>query len=348
MTKEKYSKKKHLPLKISSNELWVEYNKKGVRRYANTNANWKEQVLSLPENEQLKLFHKYALEGNKKMLKFFIEQSDAVSVNMVDSDANSALMFAVKSGKREAVEYLLKQHAVVDHINNLGLTPLHLAVRKNSLDLVRVLLEFGADVNITDTKYGYASRCYNQTPLFDAVQENNDQMIEYLFVNGADLDHQNDSGRTPLMVAACNRHRQESLNKLIKLGANVNICDNNGRDAFMHTINNNNGAMMDILLKAGTNINVADNEGITPLMLCAKRGNREGLRVLIARGANVFAKNNRGQTALNMAKIFKNKTCEEILAKAEKIYNSDLSKNQKVEALKQFAKQNRMQNSCIR
>ena len=69
---------------------------------------------------------------------------------MIDSDGNTALMFAVKSGKKEAVEYLLKQKATVDHVNNLGLTPLHLAVRKNSQDMVRVLLEYGADINITE------------------------------------------------------------------------------------------------------------------------------------------------------------------------------------------------------
>lgn len=335
----KYSKKKHLPLKITSNETWEELHKKEVRTYRNTSANWKQQFISKPKEEQVRLMFKYALEGNKKMLKFLFENCD-VDFTVVDADGNTPLMFAVKSGSREAVEYVLNHGAEVNYLNNLGITPMHLATRKNSETLVRVLLEAGAYVDIEDA--------YFQTPLFDAVQENNAQMIKYLYVNEADVNHKNKDGKTPLMVASFNRHRQEAMCQLLRLGAEVNVVDNSGRSAFMHAINNNNGAMMDILLKAGAEINIADQDGYTPIMLCAKRGNREGLRVLIARGGDIFAKNDYGQSAYDIARACNNSTCAEILAKAERIYKSDVSEKDKQTKLAEFAKQNRMQNSCIR
>ena len=334
----KYSKKKHLPLKVSSAENWEELHKK-PRTYRNTSANWKTEFMNMPQEEKNKLMFKYALLGNKKMLKFLYENCDC-DFNTFDDDGNTPLMLAVKSGSREATEYVLTKGAHPNYKNAFGITPLHLATRKNSETLVRVLLEYGAHVNMEDA--------YNQTAIFDAVQENNAEMIDYLYTNGANINVQNKEGRTPLMVASFDRHRQEVLCELIRLGAEVNTTDNLGKTAFMHAINNNNGAMMDILLKAGSLINVADINGHTPIMYCAKRGNRESLRVLIARGGDVFAKDTNGQTAYDIARKCKNPTCAEILAKAERIYNSDLTDKQKQEQLKIFATQNRMQNSCIR
>lgn len=335
----KYKDKKHLPLKISSEESWAQYNKKKIRRYANTDDHWKDNLQELPANEQQSLLFKYALEGNKKMVKFLNENCD-IDLNAKDVDGNSSLLFAVKSGKREVVDYLLKQGVLVDCVDNFGITPMHLAVRKNSETLVRLLLEYGADINIVDD--------YNQTPIFDAVMENNKKMIEYLFESGANINHKNNEGRTPLMVSAFKKERQEAMLGLLKSGAKVDEKDNAGKTAFMHTINNNNGAMMDILLKAKTDFNLADVNGNTPIMYCAKRGNREGLRVLISRGAKVLVKNNEGHLASDIAKKYGNSSCVDILKKAEKIYLSDLANEEKVAMLKEFAMHNRVQNSCIR
>lgn len=338
MATKKYNKKKHLPLKVSSAENWEELHQT-PRTYRNTNANWKSQFVDMPQEDRNKLMFKYALLGNKKMLKFLFENCDC-DFNTADSDGNTPLMLTIKSGSKEATEYVLKHGANPNYINNLGFSPLHLAVRKNNIPLVRALLENDANINIVDA--------YNQVAIFDAVQENNAEMIDYLYENGAEINFANQNGHTPLMVASFDKHRQEVLCELLRLGADVNAKDKIGRTAFMHAINNNNGAMMDILLKAGSAINTVDQNEYTPIMLCAKRGNREGLRVLIARGGDVFATNFKGQTACEIARACGHPTCAEILTKAEKIYNSNLTDEQKKSQLKVFATQNRMQNSCIR
>lgn len=336
----KYSKKKHLPLKINKYETWVNNHKQQERRYYNTDQNWKQNLSNMSAEEVFNAMFTYAHEGNKKMLKWLFESSEFADLDARDLDNNSPIMYAVGSGKTEAVDYLLSQDVIVDYTNQLGFSPLHLAVRKNALKITEQLLKYGAVIDIQDA--------YRQTPLFDAVQENNTTMIEFLIENGANINHKNKEGRTPLMVASYNRHRQEAMCSLIHMGADVNATDNMGRDAFMHAINNNNGAMMDILLKAGANINHRDTEGYTPLMICAKRGNREGLRVLIARGADVFCVNEQGKSAYDIAVLCENPTCAEILKKAEKIYSTPMSDVDRKKLLKEFATHNRMVNSCIR
>lgn len=335
---EKYTKKKHLPLNVASEQSWEQYHQK-ERRYHNTNANWKQTMAELPNSELQKLMFMYALEGNKKMLKFLVGNTN-VDVNMVDCDGNTPLMFAVKSGQKEAIEYLLQKGAKINYINDMGFSPLHLAVRKNSLTLAGLLLEYGADVNFEDK--------YNQTPIFDAVQEDNGNMIDFLVLNGAKINQRNKNGRTPLMVSAFDKMRQVAMCKLLNNNANVLVGDLDGKTALMHAINNNNGKMIDILLKAGSDVNHHDKYGNTPLMICAKRGNREAIRVLVGVGACPIDENIDGQTAQDIAKACNNNGSAEILAKAEKIYRSNITKEQKQEALQSFLTHNHHPNSCQR
>ena len=83
-------------------------------------------------------------------------------------------------------------------------------------------------------------------------------------------------------------------------------------------------------------------------MLCAKRGNREALRVLISRGVNPFGKNKDGKTAIDIAKYYTNHECVQIIEKAQKIYLSNAPDSEKIKALKEFGKHNKVPNTCVR
>lgn len=331
----------HLNLNITREEDWANYNKKEKRTYYSLNQNWKKKLESLSSEEKTRLLFKYALDGNKKVVKSICQAGgEPVDLTYFDKDHNNALMFAVKSGDEATLTYLLEMDIETDYINNLGFSPLHLAVRKNSMELTRKLLEHDATLDFEDAYY--------QTPLFEAVMENNTHMIRTLVYLGSDINHKNREGRTPLMIASFNKKRQEAMNMLIALGADINARDNQGRTALMHAINNDNGAMIDILLHHDANMRVKDKDGTDCIMLCAKRGNREALRVLLARGLSPFGKDKHGKTAIDIAKHYTNHECVQIIEKAQRIYLSNLTNEEKVKALKEFATHNRVINSCIR
>ena len=161
----KYSKKKHLSLDIFQDENWVKYNHKQNRTYRNVDDNWREQLDLMTASKKQQLFFKYAFEGNKKMLKaIYNAGGEKLDINAFDKDHNNALMLALKSGAKETINYLVSIGVNPNYINARGFSPLHFAVRKNNLDLVAVLIDNGADINIKD-KIG-------QTAIFDAVYEN--------------------------------------------------------------------------------------------------------------------------------------------------------------------------------
>lgn len=337
----KYSTKKHLSLDIAKNETWIKNNHKMNFTYRNVDANWKKKLDLLTKQEKEKLIFKFAYEANKKLIKAILQSGgEEADLNAFDKDGNNALMYAVKSGDKDVVKFLIEEGIRSNYVNNMGFSPIHLAVRKNNIKLVATIVDNGGSMRIKDKD--------GQEPIFDAVYENNSKMIACLILNGLYVDTINIKKETPLMISAKDGKRQEAMLTLLRHNANVDAVDYLGKNAFMHAIENDNNPLMDILLKWGTNLNAKDFAGNTPLMYCAKTGNREGIRVLIARGANIFEKNNNGETALDIAKQNGFQGSYEILAKAERILLSEQSAEQKSEDLKQFAKHNKVENSCAR
>lgn len=338
----KFHTKKHLSLEIAKEERWSKFDHKQERTYRNTDDNWKSKLLDMPHKEKVQMLFKYAYEGNLKMVKSIVTSGGVeCDIDFLDKDHNSALMYALKSGKKDVVEYIATKTKRINTANAKGMSPLQLAVRKNRIDLVAVLVDNGADLDILDKD--------SRTVVYDAVAENNLDMINVLKLNGCDINVYDKEGISPLMYAVEQTNRQMAMCELIRLGANVNYQPpKNYRNALMNAIIADNRTAMDILLKNGTDLNASDINGRTALMYCAKKGNREGIRVLISRGADIFAKDKNGKTAKDIALENGYQGSAEILAKAEKIFNSNLTKEEKIIKLKEFAKHNKVENSCAK
>ena len=74
----------------------------------------------------------------------------------------------------------LKNGVYIDLADQNGLTPLHYAVHSNRLELVKILVEHNADVNIGGEM--------EATPLHYAVFSGSIQIVKYLINNGADYN----------------------------------------------------------------------------------------------------------------------------------------------------------------
>lgn len=350
----KYNSKKNFILGIYL-KTDFENHQKVTRRYSNIDSEWKnnydKKSISAINNDLLR----YAFEGNRRLVVMAL--SNGADINHVEKNANNALILGVYSGHDEVISALLefaKKNNLnfdINHRNNDQISALHLAVKLNNGKNAKILLTNGAEINLVG-KYG-------KTPIFEAVESNNDEMIELLCSFNANINHKNREGHTPLMVASMNKNRQESFIALLKMNANLYVKDKFGKTALMHACNNGNNVYIDMLLKKSNNFNKLvdeqDYNGVSPLMILAKRGNKEAIRILVSRGANIFLKDKYGRTALNYAELVGNPTCVDILTKAEKIYNqASTISDEKLKTkflqdnLKIFAKQNRVENSCVK
>ena len=87
---------------------------------------------------------------------------------------------------------------------------------KQYIDLVKLLIKNGADVNTKDLS--------GETPLFILVRKRFVSVIEPLIKMGADVNARDNNGKTPLFFAK----DQYVANSLIKNGADINVRDNQG------------------------------------------------------------------------------------------------------------------------
>ena len=142
-----------------------------------------------------------------------------------DTNDNTLMHVAAKSGSISAIEFLVKQGLDVDADNADSRTPLSLATEKNLILVVRQLLKSGASPNgnsqeshplATAARYGRSEIAtlliekgakINQrdssgdTALHHAVRHSHYQLVEALLFADADQKAKNDKGETPESLA---------------------------------------------------------------------------------------------------------------------------------------------------
>ena len=93
-------------------------------------------------------------------------------------DLNEQLLAAARKGDAAQVQALLDKGASVNAKTRYGATPLSYASDRGSVEVVKLLLERGADVNVTDT-------FYNATPIVWAAQRKHVEVVKMLIGKGA-------------------------------------------------------------------------------------------------------------------------------------------------------------------
>jgi len=107
---------------------------------------------------------------------------------------DQVLPIATQNEDYEVVEYLLKKGARPDTKDPSGSTALVRAIEVGDIDLVKLLIEYGADVN-------QVMRHLNETPLIYAAHYGDQLITAHLLENGADPLIKNTNGETAFGIA---------------------------------------------------------------------------------------------------------------------------------------------------
>lgn len=140
--------------------------------------------------------------GSINALRILIEAGG--DVNAHNAAGFTALHLAAKYGELGVAELLLNNGAQIDcPAGKSRQTPLLSATRSDHLELVKLLLERGADINACDA--------YNQTALYIAAAGDFPATAELLLRHKANPDKIADTGLTPRSVAEVNGNKELSI-----------------------------------------------------------------------------------------------------------------------------------------
>lgn len=130
---------------------------------------------------------------------------------------------------------------------------------------------------------------------------------------GRDLDISEEYGKSPILVAASNGHK-EVVQLLLDNGADPNQVDQFGRTPLQEAADSWEGEeLVKLLLDKGAEIDRADKIGTTTLIMATVVGSHDVAKLLLDRGADVEKANINHTTPLMVAVQFNHAKMVELL-----------------------------------
>lgn len=126
-------------------------------------------------------------EGNLSRVYELLETTDP---NLIFKDDVTPLYYATQLGKVDIMRVLLEKGANVNATRKNGMTPLFVAASKGYLDAFQLLLDYDADPN--------SKRNDGLTPIFVVLQKNRLNMLEVLLSKNRDIQQAIEDGYIPL------------------------------------------------------------------------------------------------------------------------------------------------------
>lgn len=181
------------------------------------------------------------------ILNLLIEKG--VSPRGMSTYGESSVRVLSRAGRFDAVQLLLKAGANPDDVK---LTPLIEAVAFGSLADVTAIVENGADLEERDH--------WERTAWLFAIQTGDIEKASYLLDNGADRNVRGRCGKPPMFYAIENGHIP-MLEWLIAIGIDIEQTDQFGHTALRTAVEWCSTESVNILLRAGANVNHQSNTG---------------------------------------------------------------------------------------
>ena len=277
----------------------------------------------------------YAANVDNPQLIANLIKLDKTAVNLPDNSGNTPLIYAAQKGLDDNLKVLLSNGADVNYRNPAtGLSAISAAAAEGNSSAIRLLVRTGkADVNIADLS--------GRTPIFYAVEQNQEDALRTLLLLGADPNAQDNQGVTALMRASA-KGRQNCVDVLLRQkNIKVNTKDFQDRTALTYSVYADELGPARALVKAGADINGRDKSGNTALMSAVKAKNDRMALFFIQQGADLTPANNSGENVFSLTEEYlpQSSTAKVLSVKKASLYEEALQlqaqKQAEVEQLEQ-------------
>lgn len=227
----------------------------------------------------------------------FLELSKNAHINWNAKDPNgvSIMHYAASSRNPVFLKTLLAQKLSHDVIDTFGYNILHYAAREGHIDNVKLLLQKAPVLKNQKAKNG-------TTPLYLAVQNSRDDVVNELVRAGASVNDVTAYGMTPLYCAIFHSNEALALKLLDIGGIDVNKATEEGSTPLHLAIELGMTSVVGKLVGKGASLNVKRKDDFTPLHVAAQFGQLESIVIMKGKGGlNLNSPLKSGKTALHLA-----------------------------------------------
>jgi len=240
--------------------------------------------------------------GNEEVTELLLEKR--VNINIKSHLGSYAVQYAVRYGHERVLKLLLGRGADLHTHNDNGEGLVALAAKSGRENILKLLLDHGADINARDTKYNNYSALDQAVwkgeqdivrillergadhgcALHNAAANDQLGMVELLLAEGVDIDTRDEDGYTALTDAAM-EGQQKIVIFLLERGADINARNNAGDSALDRAIQCGQEEIARILVDHGADFNTQSLDGYNALDLVTLRGQETIAQMLIDHGA---------------------------------------------------------------
>lgn len=227
------------------------------------------EFINQPDNRGRTIFH-YLAKYDNSCLDDIINAVNELNIYNIDFDSYdinglAPIHYAVDFLSFGAVAKLISYELVdPDSPDINGQTPLHHACIKGNINMVKLLLNLGADKEIVDKNGAF--------PIHLAALNGNLDVLRILTDRFKELDYDQES-----------EYSDDSLLE-ISFVQDIDIVDKNGQTPLHYAIKKDNDDIVQELIDIGADIYKKDNDGFNSLDFAIKFNSKKARQVLIENG----------------------------------------------------------------
>jgi len=202
--------------------------------------------------------HSAAAKGDVAKVTALLKRNPGL-VSSKNEDGDTPLMTAILNSQIGVIQLLLAKKARTDVPDKVGILPLEQAVAAKNIQIVKLLLGHGTNVNLHNARSG-------DTALHTAARDGSDSAVELLLAKKAEVDARDNDGMTPLSVAALGGFKAIVV-RLLGHGASVNSRDKSRWTPLHWAVSSGKPEVVGAVLAHKPDVSAKNNKGQTAMDL---------------------------------------------------------------------------------